>query len=203
MLSGTNGAGKSTIGGEALRAAGIEFFNPDEAALRIRAAAPHLAPSAVNAAAWHHGRRLLERAIAERLDFTIETTLGGETMTSLLERAAADGTEVRVWYAGLAGPELHIERVRRRVAKGGHDIPEADIRRRYDRSRLNLIRLMPKLAELRVYDNSVEGDPDAGQEPAPRLVLHWRAGRIVGPRDLRGTPDWAKPVAAAAMKLMR
>jgi len=203
VLAGTNGAGKSTIGGEALRAAGIEFFNPDEAALRIRAAAPHLAPSAVNAAAWHHGRRLLERAIAERLDFAIETTLGGETMTSLLERAATAGTEVRVWYAGLAGPELHIERVRRRVAKGGHDIPEADIRRRYDRSRLNLIRLMPKLAELRVYDNSVEGDPDAGQAPAPRLVLHWRAGRIVGPRDLRGTPDWAKPVAAAAMKLMR
>jgi predicted ABC-type ATPase len=203
VLAGTNGAGKSTIGGEAFRAAGIEFFNPDEAARRIRSVAPHFTPAEANSAAWHHGRRLLERAIAERLDFAFETTLGGETMTSLLERAAAAGSEVRVWYVGLAGPELHIERVRRRVAKGGHGIPEADIRRRYDRSRLNLIRLMPKLAELRVYDNSAEGDPDAGQEPAPRLVLHWRAGGIAGPPELGSTPEWAKPVAAAAMKLTR
>jgi predicted ABC-type ATPase len=203
VLAGTNGAGKSSIGGEALREAGVEFFNPDEAARRIRAAQPGLTQTEVNSAAWHHGRRLLENAIADHLDFAFETTLGGETMTRLLEGASDAGLEVRVWYAALESPERHIERVRRRVAKGGHDIPEADIRRRYDQSRLNLIRLLPKLAELRVYDNSKEGDPDAGVEPAPRLVLHWRSGRIVAPRDLAPTPDWAKPIVAAAMKLAR
>jgi predicted ABC-type ATPase len=69
---------------------------------------------------------------------------------------------VRVWYVGLSSPELHIARVRARVAKGGHDIPEPRIRERYDASRLNLIRLLPRLSELWVYDNSVEADPDAG-----------------------------------------
>jgi predicted ABC-type ATPase len=201
VLAGTNGAGKSSIGGEALREAGVEFFNPDEAARRIQAARPDLSQAEVNSAAWHHGRRLLEKAIVDRLDFAFETTLGGETMTRLLEGAADAGLEVRIWYAALARAELHIDRVRRRVAKGGHDIPETDIRRRYDQSRLNLIRLLPKLAELRVYDNSREGDPDAGVPPAPELVLHWRAGRIVAPERMDATPDWAKPILAAAMKL--
>jgi len=201
VLAGTNGAGKSSIGGEAFREAGVDFFNPDEAARRIHAAQPGLTQTEVNSAAWHQGRRLLEAAIGNRLDFAFETTLGGETMTQLLERAAEAGFELRVWYAGLASPELHIERVRRRVAKGGHDIAEADIRRRYDQSRLNLIRLLPRLTELRLYDNSEEADPDAGREPAPKLLLHWRSGRIVAPRDFKDTPDWGKPIVAAAMKL--
>lgn len=201
VLAGTNGAGKSSIGGEAFRAAGIEFFNPDEAARRIHAAQPQLTQTEVNSAAWHQGRRLLERAIAERLDFAFETTLGGETMTQLLEDAARAGLEVRIWYVALESVELHVERVRRRVAKGGHDIPEGDIRRRYDQSRLNLIRLLPCLAELRVYDNSKEGDPDAGREPSPRLLLHWRSRRIVAPRGFAETPGWARPIVVAAMKL--
>ncbi len=200
VLAGANGAGKSSIGGEALREAGVEFFNPDQAARRIRAAQPGLTPTEANSAAWHQGRRLLETAIAGHLDFAFETTLGGETMTALLERAAETGLEVRIWYAGLDGPALHLERIRRRVAKGGHDIPEADVRRRYDASRLNLIRLLPHLIELRLYDNSAEGDPDAGRTPAPRLLLHWRSGRIVSPREFGATPEWAKPILAAAMK---
>lgn len=201
VLAGTNGAGKSSVGGEALREAGVDFFNPDEAARRIQAARPGLTQTEVNGAAWHHGRRLLEKAIADHLDFAFETTLGGETMTRLLEDAADAGLEVRVWYAALESPELHIERVRRRVAKGGHDIPETDIRRRYDQSRLNLIRLLPRLTELRVYDNSKDGDPDAGREPAPRLLLHWRSRRIAAPRNFTDTPGWAKAIVAAAIKL--
>jgi predicted ABC-type ATPase len=200
VLAGTNGAGKSSIGGEALREAGVDFFNPDEAARWILAGQPGLTQTEANSAAWHEGRRLLERAIDNQLDFAFETTLGGDTMTGLLERAAEAGLELRVWYAGLDGPALHLERVRLRVAKGGHDIPEADVRRRYDQSRLNLIRLLPKLTELRVYDNSAEGDPDTGRAPAPRLLLHWRSGRIRAPRDFSTTPDWAKPILAAAIK---
>ena len=203
MLAGANGAGKSSIGGEAFRGAGVEFFNPDEAARRIGAARPHLTQVECNSQAWHHGRRLLERSVAEQLDLALETTLGGATMTLLLEGAVEAGSEVRVWYAGLTSPELHIERVQQRVAKGGHDIPEMDIRRRYDQSRLNLIRLLPGLAELRLYDNSTEGDPDAGRDPAPRLLLHWKERRIEAPADLVPTPEWAKPIVGAALKLSR
>jgi predicted ABC-type ATPase len=115
--------------------------------------------------------------------------------------AAALGIEVRVWYVGLSTPELHIARVRARVARGGHDIPEADIRRRWDTSRLNVIRLLPTLTELRTYDNSGNADPQAGAAPVPVLVLHLRRGRIVAPRDLSATPAWAKPLVAAAMQI--
>jgi predicted ABC-type ATPase len=200
VLAGTNGAGKSSIAGAMLLRQRVEYFNPDEAARRILGANPGISQPQANSAAWHEGRRLLERAIAERLDFAFETTLGGRTITDLLERAASRGIEVRIWYVGLNGPELHIARVRARVAKGGHDIPEPRIRERYDASRLNLIRLLPSLSELWLYDNSKDADPDAGVAPEPRLVLHLRRGAIVGAPDLRLTPEWAKAIVAAAMK---
>ena len=85
------------------------------------------------------------------------------------------------------------------MAKGGHDIPERMIRKRYDAGRLNLIRLLPKLTELRVYDNSAEADPDEGHAPSPVLVLHVDRGRIAG-GALAQTPGWAKPIVAAALK---
>ena len=200
VLAGTNGAGKSSIAGAMLLRQRVEYFDPDEAARRILAANPGIDQTQANSAAWHEGKRLLERAIAERLDFAFETTLGGRTIPDLLERAAARGFEVRIWYVGLNGPELHVARVRARVAKGGHDIPEPRIRERYDASRLNLIRMLPSLRELWVYDNSKDADPAAGAAPEPRLVLHLRQGAVVGPRDLSLTPEWAKAIVVAAMK---
>ena len=200
VLAGTNGAGKSSLAGATFLNAGTEYFNPDQAARLIRGRNPGLGPTEANSAAWHQGRRLLERAIAERKTFAFETTLGGATITALLQRALAVGIAVRVWYVGLASPELHIARVRARVARGGHDIPAGHIRARYDSSRLNLIRLLPRLTELRVYDNSAEADPRAGVAPEPTLVLHMRRGKIVRSSPLAETPAWARPIMAAAMK---
>lgn len=200
VLAGVNGAGKSSIGGAAIRGFGGEYFNPDEAARHILKANPGLTQADANSVAWQHGRRLLEKAIAERLDLAFETTLGGSTIAHLLAAAAREGVEVHVWYAGLASPELHIERVRARVRRGGHDIPESDIRRRYDHSRLNLIELLPLLTSLRVYDNSAEADPAAGMAPTVLLVLALQHGAIVNSADLTCTPEWAKPIVAAALR---
>lgn len=201
VLAGVNGAGKSSIGGAMFRAAGIDYYNPDDVARKLIAGNPALTQTQANSAAWQQGKLLLESAIARRFDFVFETTLGANTIPRLLSDAVAKGVELYVWYAGLATPELHIERVRARVRKGGHDIPETDIRRRYKHSRMNLIHLLPVLTALRMYDNSVEADPAAGKEPAPRLVLHMERGKILGPPDLSKTPEWAKPIVAAALKL--
>ncbi|WP_081960999.1 zeta toxin family protein [Aquabacterium sp. NJ1] len=214
VLAGTNGAGKSSIGGATIRLRGAEYFNPDEAAARIRAAQPHLSATQANSAAWHEGKRLLQHAIAHGQDYNFETTLGGKSFAALLKEASAKGFEVRIWYVGLASPEHHLARVKARVKKGGHDIPEADIRRRFDQSRLQLIELLPHLSELRVYDNSEDADPHKGKAPKPRLLLHWRqAGQPGTPahqadvlvpataQELMNTPDWAKPVVMAALKL--
>jgi predicted ABC-type ATPase len=200
VLAGVNGAGKSSIGGAMIRASGADYFNPDEAARKLMAANPGLDQVKANATAWHEGRRLLERAIKERKDFAFETTLGGSTMPRLLADAAAQGFEVRILYVGLASPDLHLDRVRNRVQAGGHDIPESSIRRRWRHSRLNLIELLPHLTELRVYDNSADADPKAGRTPRPVLVLHLDHDEIIGPQDLSATPEWAKPIVAAALK---
>jgi predicted ABC-type ATPase len=202
-LAGTNGAGKSSIAGAMFLAQGAEYFNPDEAAILILSANPEIAQAEANSLAWHEGKRLLERAIAERLNFAFETTLGGRTIAALLHSPLSAGIEVRIWYMGLQSAELHIERVRARVTKGGHDIPEARIRERYDHSRLNLTQLMPKLTELRVYDNSKEADPRAGVIPKPELILHMARGKIVSSCNLAATPAWAKPILATAIKSQR
>jgi predicted ABC-type ATPase len=209
VLAGCNGAGKSSIGGAALRQSGSEYFNPDEAAQRIAAANtarnPPLTHAQISGAAWDVGRRLLQRAIDEHADFAFETTLGGKTMTALLEQAAPAGLAVHIWFVGLTDVELHIDRVRRRVAKGGHNTPARKIRERFETGRVNLIRLLPHLTELYLYDNSAEADPDSGAAPLPRPLLYYRERRIVSPTNLKtlleATPAWAKPIVAAAIKL--
>lgn len=201
VLAGTNGAGKSSIVGAMFLEKGVEYFNPDEATRRILAANPAISVAEANSAAWHEGRRLLEHAISEKLDYAFETTLGGTTIAALLQKALSEGVEVRIWYVGLLSPELHIARVRARVKLGGHDIPEDRIRERYNQSRLNLIQLLPNLTELLVYDNSDEADLSAGTAPKPRLILHVNKGKIVETCELSGVPEWAKPILAEASKL--
>jgi len=186
--------------GAMLLASGTEYFDPDAAARSILEASPGISQEQANSAAWHEGKRLLERAIAERLDFAFETTLGGKTIAGLLARALDEGIEVRIWYVGLEGVERHIARVRARVARGGHDIPEAKIRERYVESRLNLIRLLARLTELLVYDNSKEADPLSGQAPEPMLILHLVQGRVRTMCELAQVPEWAKAIVAAAMR---
>ena len=91
--------------------------------------------------------------------------------------------------------------MRSRVRHGGHSVPEDAIRRRYERSRLNLIDLLPLLVALRMYDNSAEADPADGRTPAPVLVLHTERRKILNHDDLPRAPDWAKPIVAAALKI--
>jgi len=182
----------------------MNYFNPDEAAARIRRELGCPVDEA-NAYAWEEGRRLLRKAIDDRTNHAFETTLGGTTIVRLLAEAADAGFDVRMWFVGLATPELHIARVRERVARGGHHIPEEMIRKRWESSRLNLVVLMPRLTELRVFDNSAGRDPESGKIPSPRVVLHVKNGAIVAPpvSELESTPEWAKPIVASALQLPR
>ena len=199
VLAGTNGAGKSSIAGALLRRSKGDYFNPDEVSRRLRAERPNLTQAEADAVAWAAGVRLLDAAIRERRDHFFETTLGGTTIVGRLERALDEHLELRIWYVGLAGVELHLERIAARVAAGGHDIPEADVRRRYDASRRNLVRLMPRLTELRLFDNSTAADPSAGRVPEPMELLHLRHGRLLALATPKVMPEWAKPIAAAAI----
>ena len=201
VLAGVNGAGKSSIGESEFRSQGSPVFNPDTIAQQIRLLHPDISLTLANAHAWQIGKSLLEQAIAGGHDYRFETTLGGRTIAQLLEKAARSGHRLRIWFCGLASPELHLRRVQSRVALGGHDIPKDKIRERWNRSRENLVRLLPLIDHLRVYDNSADADPAEGLKPEPVLLLEIKSGKITAPADLSGAPDWAKPIIAAAIHL--
>jgi predicted ABC-type ATPase len=202
VLAGVNGAGKSSVGGAMLVEHGLTWYNPDSFARELAQSGVPLEEA--NVRAWQHGRELLETAIARGANHAFETTLGARTIPALLEQAAASH-DVVILFCGLDSAELHIERVRSRVAHGGHDIPEVKIRERWTASRLNLIKLMPHLASLQVFDNSAEAQ--VGQElPDPVLVLEVRGGEMTLPdphdkRALESTPAWARPIVQAAIEL--
>jgi predicted ABC-type ATPase len=202
VLAGVNGAGKSSIGGYLLERAGLTWFNPDTFAREL-IAATGCDQETANLHAWEESIRRLDDAVAKGLNHAFETTLGGTTVTAKILEATKTH-DVLVWFCGLASPELHIARVRARVAVGGHDIPEARIRKRYPRAQLNLVSLMPHASYIQVYDNSTEAAAD-GTVPDPVLVLDMESGRVTRPAPddldaLQLAPEWARPLLEAALR---
>ena len=127
ILAGPNGAGKTTLAREYLPA-GLPFVNAD-------LIAAELAPEDPAAAAVRAGRLMLERLDAHaraRRSFALETTLAGRNYVRRLERWRAAGYVVELIFLQLPSPEMAVRRVRLRVRQGGHDIPEAVVRRRFD-----------------------------------------------------------------------
>ena len=181
VLAGVNGAGKSSIGGHLLTQAGLAWFNPDTCARELVREHGYGQEDA-NIAAWNEGVRRLDLAVRTRKTYAFETTLGGDTITQKLMAASASH-DVLVWFCGLRDAAQHIQRVRLRVARGGHDIPEDRIRQRCRTSLLNLIILMPRLAQLRADNKRRRGRGHGGAGAAPG------AGNGPGPADV---PDHAR-----------
>src|SRR5690606_8660249 len=104
--------------------------------------------------AWKLGFDKLREAIEKDIDHTFETTLGGNSICSLLHQAIDKGVGVRIIFVGLSSPALHVQRVAERVTNGGHDIPEAKIRQRWSNAILNVMSLIPRCSTVTVFDNS-------------------------------------------------
>jgi predicted ABC-type ATPase len=201
-LAGVNGAGKSSIGGHLLERGGLTWFNPDTFAREFRAAT-ECDQETANGHAWQVGMRRFDEAVAKGLNYAFETTLGGKTVTAKILEATKTH-DVLIWFCGLSSPELHIARIRARVTAGGHPIPEEKVRERYPLAQLNLIRLMPRVSYIQVYDNSAEAAAD-GTVPDPLLVLEMENGRVLSPapddlKALQSAPEWTKPILEAAIR---
>ena len=192
VLAGVNGAGKSSIGGSALRANGLDWYNPDEVARELHLQYPQKSIRDINGDVWREGHKRLQQAVNNDTHFAFETTLGGRSITESLLDAIAAGRKVSVWYCGLNSPELHIQRVAERVKRGGHNIPEAMVRKRCQSSMRNLCRLAPGVQQLAVYDNSAPLDEN--RKPGLRKLLHVTDKNILHIEP--SMPEWAKPVAA-------
>jgi predicted ABC-type ATPase len=154
VLAGPNGAGKTSAAADLLRdTVRIDsFVNADVIAQGLSGFRP-------DSAAFEAGRILLHR-LAEltqaRDDFAFESTLSGRSAARVLKNLTASGYEVHLCYLWLPSPEMSVARVRRRVESGGHDVPEAVIRRRFWKSLINFDRLYrPVATTWRLYDGSV------------------------------------------------
>ena len=153
IVSGCNGAGKTTASytvlPEILECR--EFVNADEIARG-------LSPFNAEGVAIEAGRLMLQRIeelLKEDVTFAIETTLATRSYMNLVRRAQRQGYRVNLLYFWLSGPELAMRRVAERVSKGGHDIPEEIIRRRYTAGINNLFKLfMPAVDYWAIFDNS-------------------------------------------------
>jgi predicted ABC-type ATPase/predicted nucleic acid-binding Zn-ribbon protein len=151
VFAGTNGAGKSELTNI------LKHQNPEVEIIDADAIARKMNPKNPAKANIEAGRETIRRVkecIEKKRDFSIETTLGGRNVLRQMEMAKKAGFHINLYYVGLANVELHIDRVAQRVSKGGHDIPEADIRRRYESSMKNLPTAMRLAHHSFIFDNT-------------------------------------------------
>lgn len=153
IIAGPNGAGKTTFAREFLpKEAGVPLF------VNADLIAAGLSPFAPERAAIQAGRLSL-RAIALHIgkneSFAFETTLSGKAYSRQIPLWRNQGYKVELFFFSLPSAEMAIQRVAERVRQGGHDIPEATIRRRFEAGRKLLVELyQPLVDQWSVYDNT-------------------------------------------------
>jgi predicted ABC-type ATPase len=169
IIAGPNGAGKTTY---ALRFLPQEmrcheFVNAD----LIAAGVSPFAPAQAELEAGRIMIRRLRQLLAGRKDFAFETTLSGSGYIPLLEEARAASYRIRLDFLWLTSLDVARERIRQRVRKGGHDIPDDVQQRRFAKGiRMLIEHYRPLLDEWRIYDNT-------GEEPRP--VVSQKDGVVI------------------------
>ena len=163
LLAGPNGAGKTTFIDRFLkrRAETFVFVNPDEVARDFVIPGRDPGTGAGPERDLAAGRRVLERLdalIAAQADIVLETTLATRSHARRLRVCRAAGYRIELIYLHLPTAEASIARVRHRVERGGHGIPEATLRRRFPLS-LHYLETVykPLVDEWEVYASSDEG----------------------------------------------
>lgn len=153
VIAGPNGAGKTTFARRYLpeRARVIHFVNADLIASGLSPLKPELAAIAAARTVLQE----IDRLVAERLDFAFETTLSGMTYARRLRSWKQAGYRIEIVYLRLKSTQLASRRIAARVRQGGHNVPRADVTRRFSRSWQNFQRIYQPLADSwAVYENS-------------------------------------------------
>ena len=157
VIAGPNGAGKTTFALEYLpRTAGCQVFvNAD----LIAAGLAPLAPEGRTVAASRVFLREISQNILAKRDFGFETTLSGLGYRRLNKRLKLEGWRVELICLALPSVEMAKHRVAERALHGGHDIPLADIERRFFRSLDNFLGEYVFMADRAVCYCNADGDP--------------------------------------------
>ena len=171
IVGGVNGAGKSSLSGvlkDCLDDLGV-IVDPDKITAELGGDEYEGGKLAVER---------LERALADGVSFTQETTLSGGYTRKLARRAREQGYYVRLYYIGLDTVQESLQRIENRVRKGGHDIPRRDVESRFAHRFADVEKVLLYCDEARFFDN------DNGFE----LVAEYRNGEILPIGNRR--PRW-------------
>ena len=167
IIAGPNGSGKTTFAKKFLPKYCTHFINAD-------LIAQGLSPFSPVVAAMKAGRLVLqeiEEMSGKGISFAFETTLSGKTYLSLLNKLKNKGYRIHLFFLWIPNSNLALERIKDRVASGGHDVPAVDVRRRFRRSIDNFFKVYePLLDTWMLYDNS---------ESEPRLVAEKINGEVL------------------------
>ena len=131
IIAGPNGAGKTTFATQFLPAEGSceNFINAD----LIASGLSPLAPDVVRIQAGKLLLKRIDECVKNGVDFSFETTLSGSNYVERIKDWKKQGYEVVLYFLCLPSVEFAIDRVKLRVSQCGHNVPEVDIRRRYER----------------------------------------------------------------------
>lgn len=130
IIAGANGSGKSTLAEVLLKAKNLEFLNADEIAKEI-------CPEAINSVPISAGKlyfKKLNEYFYNNKSFAVESTLSGNNIVRIINKAKLQNYKVILVYSFLQSCAVCIERVKKRVENGGHNVPEEDVVRRYYKS---------------------------------------------------------------------
>jgi len=173
IVAGPNGSGKSTFAESFIVKARKEstYLNPD-------LIASGFGPSDSEQASFQAGRILLGEVkdrIVRLENFAFESTLSGKTWLSLLKQAKSKGYTIRLYFLYLKNIGQNLERIKKRVQMGGHNIPRDTVKRRHPRCFENFWNLYRPLADdWHIFDNS---------EKSPREVLNLEAFTKLSPKS--------------------
>lgn len=145
IIGGVNGAGKSSLTGSLKyqRTDLGKIIDVDKLALQYGG----------NIEGGKAAIAMQERYLREGISFTQETTLSGQRPLKMVKEAKAAGYYVRLFYIAVSSPEEALERIKNRVAKGGHDIPKEDVLRRFEGRFEALAKILPHCDEAVFFDN--------------------------------------------------
>ncbi|CCD29354.1 conserved hypothetical protein [Candidatus Glomeribacter gigasporarum BEG34] len=145
VIAGPNGAGKSTLT-ERYLTGRLPVVNPDT----IAQEQPGIGPVQAGRIAIQRQRQHL----SARESFAWETTLSGNREPALMREAKEAGYKVNLVFVGIRNARASMLRVAERVAAGGHNVPPADVERRFERSLRNLPKALEIADRTFVFDNS-------------------------------------------------